>query len=528
MLFVEGKTLRHTVNGPQRIILLEGLREKNLIPVIRSARLASFNALSLSLERIPELETSVALAIESETQEAYIRGDLFAFSDHIFFLLFDEDETPMVRAGIVYEPRTTEPFRKLDSFCLQVRELLEGIRDPQTSEEERAAELPQWEHGKPMMPAGFKRFVARQDSDSLFTSSRKESISERIRAASMLEDADARVFLRRAKEAHVEGYAGRLLAGDAAESYQDSINRLEDAGLVGREVQISCRRTGHALFRLPSAHALAVVTVSDATCSECGSPVADEKVEDVFAPTRLASSLLEDGSWLISRLHYLLREQGIPDSEIAVVPSDRDGYGQMMANICGEPFLLVARDGDLTPSFARWAIDLELETEASHLVVVATGRIHNQGGLLLRNHARQRAMGGRDFELVLTDDAVTAANELRNAFERVSQRVVAEQVCHLDSSLGLNVSQMIITKFNLSKKESFKDEEPFENENLPGESEPDFAAPMPPLALAAGASTSAADVVIPEVIMPEPAAENLDHEMFDGSIAHQEYPNNGQ
>ena len=49
----------------------------------------------------------------------------------------------------------------------------------------------------------------------------------------------------------------------------------------------------------------------------------------------------------------------------------------MMANICGEPFLLVARDGDLTPSFARWAIDLELETEASHLVVVATGRAYN-------------------------------------------------------------------------------------------------------------------------------------------------------
>ena len=39
--------------------------------------------------------------------------------------------------------------------------------------------------------------------------------------------------------------------------------------------------------------ALAVVTVSDATCSECGAPVADENVEEVIAPTQLASSLLE-------------------------------------------------------------------------------------------------------------------------------------------------------------------------------------------------------------------------------------------
>ncbi len=512
MLFVESKTLRHTVNGPQRIRLLEGLQEKNLIPVIRSARLASFNHLLPGSERIGEMETAVALSIESETQEAYVRGDVFGLSDHVFFLLFDDQETPLVRTGIVYESRTTEPFRKLDSFCLEVRELLVARRESQTSEMEEARDLPQWEQGKPSVPAGFKRFVAKQDTDSLFTSSRKETMSERIRAASMLEDASARVFLRRAKEAHVEGYAAKLIAGDAMGSYQDSIERLEDAGLVGREVQVSCRRTGHALFRLPTAHALAVVTVSDATCSECGSAVADEKVEDVFAPTRLASSLLEDGSWLISRLHYLLREQGIPESEIAVVPSDRDGYGQMMANICGESFLLVARDGDLTPSFARWAVDLELETEASHLVVVATGRIHNQAGLLLRNHARHRALGGRDFELILADDAVTAGKELRKAFERVSQRVLAEQVCDLDSSIGLSVSNMIITKFNLSGKE-----EGFANQNFASGSAPGFSYPRQPLTLAAAASGNAGEVVIPEVLMPDAAADNLETDRLDSN-----------
>jgi len=519
MLFVESKTLRHTVNGQQRIRLLEGLQEKNLIPVIRSARLACFNNLLLGPERIGEMESAVALSIESETQGAYVRGDIFSLSDHVFFLLFDEgkEETPLIRAGIVFESRTTEPFRKLDSFCLEVRELLVARRESQTTGTEKAEDLAQWEQGKPSVPAGFKRFVAKQDTDSLFTSSRKETMSERIRAASMLEDASARVFLRRAKEAHVEGYAAKLIAGDAVGSSQDSIARLEDAGLVGREVQISCRVTGHALFRLPTAHALAVVTVSDATCSECGSPVADEKVEDVFAPTRLASSLLEDGSWLISRLHYLLREQGIPESEIAVVPSDRDGYGQMMANICGESFLLVARDGDLTPSFARWAIDLELETEASHLVVVATGRIHNQAGLLVRNHARHRAMGGRDFELILADDAVTASKELRDAFERVSQRVVAEQVCDLDSSIGLNVSHMIITKFNLSGKE-----EGFGDQNLANESASGVSSPRQPLSLAAAASASAGEVVIPELVMPD-ASDNLEKTRFDGGGTQQPY-----
>ena len=353
MLFIESKTLSLKLDRQGRIRLLEGLRERDLIPLIRWARLDLFNRMLLGPERIDEMEAAVALSAESENQEAYVRGDLFCLSDHVFFVVFDENqgESPAIRAGLVYETRTTEPYRKLDAFCREVREVVLSQREFDSSETENAEGFPQWQHGKPRVPEGFKRFVGKQDTDSLYTSSRKESMGKRIRAAALLEDESARHFLRRTKEAHVEGYAAKLLASDAVGSYESSIGTLEDAGLVGREVQISCRKTGHALFRLPTAHALAVVTVSDATCSECGSAVADERVEEVFAPTRLASSLLEDGSWLISRLHYLLREQGVPESEIAVSPSNGDGYGQMMANICGESFLLVARDGDLDASF---------------------------------------------------------------------------------------------------------------------------------------------------------------------------------
>ncbi len=488
MLFVESKTLNFKVDGPARIRVLEGLREKNLVPVIRSARLNIFEHVLLEPDRIAELETAAASATESEPQESYVRGDLFCLGDHVFFLVFDDhgDKGQVVRAGLVYEARTSEPFRKLDSFCWELRELILSYGEPNRGEAEIADASPQWQQGKPIVPEGFRRFIAKQDSDSLYTSLRKETMTDRIRAATILEDAGARIFLRRAKEAHVEGYAAKLLVGDTMSSYASSIDRLADAGLVGREVQVSCRKTGHALFKLPTAHALAVVTVSDATCSECGSPVADEKVEEVVAPTQLASSLLEDGSWLVSRLHHLLREQGVPEREIAVGPSTGEGYGQMMANICGEPFLLLARDGDLTPAFARWAIDLELETEAAHLVIVATGRIHNQAGVLLHNHARHRVRAGRDFEMVLADDVETAAKELRSAFERVSHRIVAEQLCDLDSSIGLNLSSLIVTKFTMLKKADAA-----ESQDLAGESSSEFFYAHHPLTLAAGASANA-------------------------------------
>jgi hypothetical protein len=475
MLFLESKALNHAVNPEGRTRLLQELQERNTVPLIRSYRLRCFEDVLLGLDHVQEMEKSLAASSESTTGEPFVRGDLFCFPDYILFLVFEtDDDSEYVRAGIVYEARTSEPFRKLDAFCQDVRSLL-MMRNQQNG-----SSFPQWETNTPAMPQGFRSFVERQDADALYTSLRKETMSKRILAASKLEDESARIFLRTARNAHQEGYAAKLLTGHSES--QVPIQRLEDAGLVEREVQISCRKTGHALFRLPNPHALAVVTVSDATCSECGAPVADENVEEVIAPTQLASSLLEDGSWLVSRIHFLLRELGVPEREIALGPSEGIGYGQLMANICGESFLVVTRDGDLTPAFARWVIDRELETEASHLVIVATGRIHREAGVLLHNHSRRRVSGGQDFEMIVADDASTAGRELEAALARVSQRVVAEQLCVLDNSIGFSVSRLVLTKFQLLRAAASGEPE------VMTETEPAFVTPSAPLTLAAHAS----------------------------------------
>jgi hypothetical protein len=135
-------------------------------------------------------------------------------------------------------------------------------------------------------------------------------------AASKLEDESARVFLRTARNAHQEGYAAKLLTGHT-ESQHVPIQRLEDAGSSREKCRSVAARRTRALSLAESARARSR-DVSDATCSECGAPVADENVEEVIAPTQLASSLLEDGSWLVSRIHFLLREMGVPEREIAL------------------------------------------------------------------------------------------------------------------------------------------------------------------------------------------------------------------
>ena len=96
---------------------------------------------------------------------------------------------------------------------------------------------------------------------------------------------------------------------------------MMEAGLLEPEVRVSCRKSGHALFDLPSPDSLAAITISKAKCSLCAAPVADEVIEQTINPTRLAVSLLEDGRWLANRVYKIVRSLGVPESEIATGPA---------------------------------------------------------------------------------------------------------------------------------------------------------------------------------------------------------------
>ena len=67
----------------------------------------------------------------------------------------------------------------------------------------------------------------------------------------------------------------------------------------------------------------------------------------------------------------------------------------------------------------------------------------------LLNFAKRLERGGNDFEMIIADGVGTAAAELRRAFNRVSQKVLAEQLCELDDSLGSNVARFITTRFQI-------------------------------------------------------------------------------
>lgn len=465
MLLLASRILEHELDDEGRLRLLEQLQQRELIPLIRSTRLACYEQALAGMNQVGEMERLVvaaAAASSSDGQVAYVHGDIFCLEDHVFFLLFGDEgdaSSAGMRAGIVYEPRTAEPLRKLNSFCQTISLCLAGASTRLLeSVEEGETKLAPWRPDSAAVHEGFMRFVAKQDADSLSTIACRENARERVRAAKLLEESQARSFLRYAREAYAEGYPLSPTSDEATGSASEfSVDNLLEAGLLRREVLVSCRKSGHTLFSLPSADALAVVTISQARCSVCGVAIADEKVEEVLAPTQFSTILLDDGAWLVNRLHAILREQGISESEIAVEPPAGDGEARMMARVCGELFLIVMRDGDLTPAFARRAINTKIETASPHLLIVATGKLHNEGRTILQNFAGRLARGGNDFELMIADGTTAAEAELRRAFGRVSQKALAEQLCELDASLGLSVPHLITTRFQMLNSPTYSD-----------------------------------------------------------------------
>lgn len=446
MLFVESRTADLNVEKRLRTPVLEALRQRGFVPLIRSARLHFFEQAAAGPEHARELERALEERAATEGEEPYVHGDLFCFEDFVHYLIFGDGfgSGAGMRAGIVYDSETAIPNERLEAFCLSVEEAYEEA----TRASEAAADGPQaarrfeWRAREGQTPGAFGR-GASEDSSA--------EAPQRTRGVEILEDTAARGFLQRLGEAHTDGRAAEFVAGGRGPEQESLVAKLAGAGLVRREVQISCRKDGHSLFRLPSTEALSIVTASNAVCSVCGSAVADERAEELLTPTPLASSLLKDGAWLVSSLRAILASLGVPEAQTAPPNVQDEGEAQLVAHVSGEPFLFVLRDGDFTGAHARRAIESESETQATRMVLVAAGKVHDEARARLREHARRRSRAGSETEVVFVEGLDTAVDELRPLVERVAQDALTRELYELDADAGFDVGYALAARFRLAQ-----------------------------------------------------------------------------
>jgi len=99
--------------------------------------------------------------------------------------------------------------------------------------------------------------------------------------------------------------------------------------------------------------------------------------------------------------------------------------------------------------------------------------------------------------MIIADDVAAAGDELKSALDRVSQRIIAEQLCVLDGNLGMSASKLVLTKFQLRSAGKPQGDEPVV------ESPAEWSSGPTPLALAAAASSPlSAEVLEPEIMVP--------------------------
>ena len=193
------------------------------------------------------------------------------------------------------------------------------------------------------------------------------------------------------------------------------------------------------------------MTASNAVCSECGTAIADERAEELVTPTPLASSMMKGGEWLVSSLRSILKGLGVPEGETTTRAASDEGEAHVLANVGGEPFLFVVRDGDFTAADARRALEGEADAHATRLVVVSTGKIQDDARARLREHARRRSRTGGASEVIFVEGLDTAAGELGAALERVAEDALTRELYELDANAGFNVGYALATRFRLAR-----------------------------------------------------------------------------
>jgi hypothetical protein len=442
MLFIQSNSLPLTLSEGERLRLLDALATRGFTPLVRASRRRLFQTLAEGAEAA-ELERECARWQAAEGGAAYTPGELFCADDCVFFLLFGANAEEGVGAGVVYGADASEPLSGLERFCQHVREAL--------AESAPSAELPRWQTRAGRSSHGLARFISIQPADFVRAAAVLRGGRELARASELMESEVVRAFLRRVQEMRREGYTPRRLLKEAGALAGVSVERMLEAGLLEREVRVSCRESGHALFDLPSPDSLAAITISRAKCSQCASPVADEVIEETINPTRLAVSLLEDGGWLGNRVYRLIRSLGVPDTDIASGPPSAHGESCLAVEVCGNSFLFVTRDGELTPAFSRRVAEQVEEAEATHLVVVVTGAAEGEGRLRLYEFAWRRARAGHDLGMTIVEGLDGARAPIERAFAGAAHRELSRTLFPLDAALGYSAGNFVLGWFKSVK-----------------------------------------------------------------------------
>ena len=94
-----------------------------------------------------------------------------------------------------------------------------------------------------------------------------------------------------------------------------AIEELVQANLLTLEYVVICRKTSNQINRMSSRDTLNKIANAGIYCS-CGKAISEERIEELFSPTPMLQTMLDQSHWTTARLVYVLRQLGIQDDRI--------------------------------------------------------------------------------------------------------------------------------------------------------------------------------------------------------------------
>lgn len=245
--------------------------------------------------------------------------------------------------------RDTEPVIEVgylgqSAHSGELQELVEAV----TELLKRFTEEPVWSKVEPSSPA----FTSLSESSETKFIRGSDVPEAELALAASLENSHTRdlaVLIRR---------AGTILAADLyrkggipSEEVKQIVSDLTAAGLVNQEYAIICKRTLNQVNRVDDRSKIDQLGRLGILCS-CGTPLYEEKIEELFVPTANLKRMLDQSYWMTAKLVSSLVALGVPADNILLNCQEGAEEIDAFVDVAGRLLMFELKDSEFSMGHA--------------------------------------------------------------------------------------------------------------------------------------------------------------------------------
>ncbi|MBQ7530063.1 hypothetical protein IJT10_09250 [bacterium] len=392
---------------------------------VRESLQASYNSLlyKVRLEYLNRLGLEPGACNFNETMKtsSLTLGELYLLGDGTISYIKAKRGEGMIQAGVI----TNGDAHEAEGFFNKVRDIISGISN----------NVFDWQISEDQIPLEVEDAKVEMEPVT----------PEQITAAKALVDRESRQLFEQIKRAG-SIFLNKIECSDRA-VMEERIHHFTDLGLLNTDYAVLCHRTGQQILRVSDKATIDESSQKAFKCFICGSPIADESIEEVLACTESGSAMLSDRAWLVILVRGIFEEMGIPCNSMNIYRS-ADLPVQIFLSINGLRYLFVLCTEAMTLDQA-YLVGAHLKAyKLDSAVIISTEKITT----LMRSHLEQIS-GDTKFNFLDNIDNISA--DLQKIIHDQQREYLRQQLQDLVCLTKVDVASMVLKRvLPVAEKES--------------------------------------------------------------------------